>query len=196
MLEFGKSICLHVHAWESVIILSRSMTWLSCQLLASCIVLRSLSSDKYHLGIYSLAMPAGKLYVVSDPNLILALQRMPKAVSFWPIAARLTANLAGFSDEARVRFLDNVMKQDHHESLFVDGLKLISKALQPGDALDQMTLVAAKRIATVLDGLSGQGRVRLEMGEWVRHEITLAATEGIYGPSNPFRHAEVEKSFW
>lgn len=31
---------------------------------------------------------------------------------------------------------------------------------------------------------------------WVQHEITVATTECVYGPSNPYRDSEIEKAFW
>ncbi|RAL61937.1 hypothetical protein DID88_002426 [Monilinia fructigena] len=31
---------------------------------------------------------------------------------------------------------------------------------------------------------------------WVQHEITVATTESVYGPMNPYRDAKVEAGFW
>ena len=40
------------------------------------------------------------------------------------------------------------------------------------------------------------GFVRMELKNWVRHIITRAATDAVYGPENPFRDEVVEKGFW
>lgn len=40
------------------------------------------------------------------------------------------------------------------------------------------------------------GRMGVGLMEWVRHAITIAATDAIYGERNPFRDRKVEEGFW
>ncbi len=47
-----------------------------------------------------------------------------------------------------------------------------------------------------MDTLSCRGQIQLDMWEWVKDEITIAATEGVYGSVNPFQSHEAEKGFW
>jgi len=52
----------------------------------------------------------------------------------------------------------------------------------------------AEKIAVALVGVKEE-RVS-GLFEFIRHKITLATTESVYGPHNPFKDIEIEKSFW
>ena len=42
-------------------------------------------------------MATGRLYVISQPNLVAEMQRIPKKISLWVIEAPFTARLGGMS---------------------------------------------------------------------------------------------------
>ena len=44
--------------------------------------------------------------------------------------------------------------------------------------------------------LNDQNEVTLDLYSWVHHTITLASTDAVYGPANPFQDPKVEKGFW
>jgi hypothetical protein len=72
--------------------------------------------------------------------------------------------------------------------------KAIHTPLAPGPDLDAMNRVMAEKIVDAMDGLKEERTVGLF--EFIRHEITLATTDSIYGPHNPFKDIEIENSFW
>ncbi|CAD6443018.1 f1d124c8-70e3-4456-accf-40de68c5b032 [Sclerotinia trifoliorum] len=43
---------------------------------------------------------------------------------------------------------------------------------------------------------AGHENSSIGLWAWVQHEITVATTESIYGPANPYRDAKVEAGFW
>ena len=49
-----------------------------------------------------------QVYVVNSPELVLAVQRHPKTVSFWFIEAKFTAILGGMSRSASDKLLEHV----------------------------------------------------------------------------------------
>ncbi|KAF7865330.1 hypothetical protein EAF04_006307 [Stromatinia cepivora] len=60
-----------------------------------------------------------------------------------------------------------------------------------------MNRVMVRDVAESLDGLIGEGG---ECGDWtswvVKRFDTMATTESVYGPKNPYRDLKVQNSFW
>lgn len=93
--------------------------------------------------------------------------------------------------------MDNANLEKGDWGLYFDTLKGIHATLAFGEGLEQMTRVAIENVALSLDGLrTDTGPVRLNLVRWLRHEITLATSEAIYGPANPLRDLNVEDGFW
>lgn len=78
--------------------------------------------------------------------------------------------------------------------------KAVRAALSPGPHLDYQNLMALNSLNDSLEqlllGSSPADTVRIEFYEWSRHAITLAATDGVYGSSNPFLDKKIEEAFW
>jgi hypothetical protein len=154
-------------------------------------------SKKYGLQIYSLAMPGGRIYVINSPKLVLSAQRQPKTLSFWFIEAKFTAKLGGLSKEASDKLLANLPHKQEDPGLFIKGMSATHKAMMPGESIDYMTLVAAKVAAASLERFeTDETARRIDLWNWVQHEMTLETTESVYGPANPYRDPEVENGFW
>ncbi len=73
--------------------------------------------------------------------------------------------------------------------------KYIHSAVSTGPYLDAMNRKAVEAIAGSLEGWSKKGLVAVKMFEWIRHELLLATTDGVYGPKNPFRDPAMEKAW-
>ncbi|KAL9122802.1 MAG: hypothetical protein Q9187_000647 [Circinaria calcarea] len=141
-------------------------------------------------------MPGGKIYVVNSPDLAVAVQRHPKTLSFWYLEALFGQRLAALSKEAGTKLMTNVQGEEGEISLFLDGIKFLAKILKPGEGLDHMNRVALQSIAASLAKFEGDGSSRVDLWEWIRHEVTMATTESTYGRMNPYRQEEVETAFW
>ena len=84
------------------------------------------------------------------------------------------------------------------QGLLLDGLNATHRAMAPGQGFEDLLLAASKTITADLNALSERvaGRMDIDLWEWVRHEVTHATTEGVYGPMNPYRDPAVESGFW
>lgn len=155
-------------------------------------------SFKHGLQIYSLSipgMPRGRVYVINSPDLVLAVQRQPRKLSFWLIQTSFVVKMTGLSQKAAKVLQRNVLGEGGKPSLFGDGMLATHKMLNPCDGLNQMAAVAAQKIAASMDELEDRSVGQIELWGWVNHEITLSITESVYGPKNPFRDPEVEQAF-
>ncbi|OCL05802.1 cytochrome P450 [Glonium stellatum] len=149
---------------------------------------------KYGYPIFSLAMPGGRLYIINSPELILAVQKQPRTLSFWFIEASVTKRLGGISDRANKILLENARGEKGENSLVVDGMKATHKAMM-ADGLDSMTLVSIRRAAQSIDGLEvGNSGKELDLWKWVRHIFSLAVTAGVYGPKSPYEDVSLEQN--
>ena len=141
-------------------------------------------------------MPAGKVYVVNSPELALAVQRHPKALSFWYLEALFGKRLAAISREAGRKIMTNIHGEEEGTSLFWDGITFLTKILKPGPALDGMNQTMIQSISESLNEFEGNGSNTVDLWMWVRHIMTMATTESTYGPMNPYKDEAVEKAFW
>ena len=82
----------------------------------------------------------------------------------------------------------------------MDFNKAVYPALSPGPHLEAMNRVMIPNIKASLDKLrvgeeGGRSR-RIVLGKWIRHELSRAITDSVYGPMNPFNDRKVEDAFW
>ncbi|KAF7939898.1 uncharacterized protein EAE98_000025 [Botrytis deweyae] len=149
--------------------------------------------------IISIPMFGGKVHIVGSPELISSLQRQGKTASFWYLEARFTAELGGLSRNGMKKLVANLEPASEKPSLLIEGLKATQQAISPLGGVDDMIRVAAENIQARLDNLASEtGDIKLttDLWAWVQHEITVATTESVYGPENPYRDSKVETGFW
>jgi hypothetical protein len=73
--------------------------------------------------------------------------------------------------------------------------KYVHSALSPGPSLDAMNRRSIQVITNSLNKRAQAGTTTVNMFQWVRHELLLASTEGVYGPRNPFRDPVMEEAW-
>ena len=146
-------------------------------------------------------MPQGsKIYVVTSTDLISAVQRQPRILSFPPIGVKFAMSLSGSSASANKIATNNINGDEGDWGLSMDFNKAIYPALSPGPHLEAMNRIMIPHIAESLDklrmGEEGGRRRRIVLGRWIRHELSRAITDSVYGPQNPFKDRAVEDAFW
>lgn len=85
-------------------------------------------------------------------------------------------------------------------SFLNDSFRKTRNALAPGKGLDHQNMGTGKSIERFILKLerdaSDFGGKKLPFYTWIKHVLTIAATDGVYGENNPFRNPEVEENFW
>jgi hypothetical protein len=132
--------------------------------------------------------------VVNSPSLIPVVQKQTKTLSFAPVEGAAAKGICGTSKIANDILDANVNGDDGPWSYSVAFHSAIRKPLSSGAGLDAMNRVMASKVAASIDGMSRKQQVKLFA--FVKHEVTFATTESVYGPQNPFRRPEVEQAFW
>lgn len=137
-------------------------------------------------------MPGSRLYIVNSPQLITAIQAQFRKLSFTAIEANIAANLLGCKKSTIDIIGGNVTKDEGYLMSFP---KYVHSALSAGPGLDAMNRRAIQVISKSLDDWAEKGATKIQLWRWVRHELLLASTEGVYGPKNPFRDPAMEEAW-
>ena len=144
-------------------------------------------------------MPGTNLYVVNSIDLIGAVQRHHKTLAFPPIEAKMGRRMNGWSDEADKIIMTNVNGDDGDWGMSMESYQVMRSALTPGEELDAMNRVMIQNVAASMETLQpakGDSTQTIELRKWLRHELTMATTNAVYGPQNPYADPEVENAFW
>lgn len=151
--------------------------------------------NKCGLPIVTLPLPGSRVYVVFSVPTIQSVQKQHKTLAFQPIQAKFSTKLCGTSKEA-YRILEKDMDPENGQygNIYV----AMHRALNPGEILDELNRVTIDRVCEFVDRIQPNSGQSTELGlvEWLRHHVTLATTDAVYGPHNPFRDANVESAFW
>jgi len=152
--------------------------------------------DKYKLPIYTLRMPGSRIYVVNSTSLIPVVQRQHRALSFTALEANISKDVIGVNAATQAIIGRDVNKDEGYLMSFP---KYIHSAVSAGPHLDAMNRRSVEVLADSLDkhakSSAANGGLNIKMFHWIRHELLMATTEGVYGPKNPYRDPAVEESW-
>jgi hypothetical protein len=143
--------------------------------------------------IYTIHLPGRRLYVINSMALIPAVQKQFKTLAFLPVQAMAAKSICGSSEIANNILDTNVNGEEGPRSYSVSHYPAIRGPLTPGKGLDAMNRVMAQKVANSMNGMKLEQNIKLF--EFISHEITIATTDSVYGPQNPFKDPEVEESF-
>ncbi|KAL8828148.1 MAG: hypothetical protein Q9191_002754 [Dirinaria sp. TL-2023a] len=156
-----------------------------------------LSARSVH-AIYTLKTFSTRIYVVNSPRLVLAVQRNAKNISFNPFVIAMMPRLFNVSQsDVRIAKADHggekghwgYMAELHHAGISILG---------PGEESEHMVKAM---LATMLESVDLLARPEdgreLELFAWLRRTITVASTDAVFGPENPFaKDPTLENAFW
>ena len=135
-----------------------------------------------------------KVYVVTAPDLVTAVNRNSKALAFNPFIAQLGKRITGHS-EATSRIVQHNLNGENGPGYVIEVHDGLVNALSPGKDLESMTAAMLQEASICLNHLN----VEAEMGmfAWIRQTVTMCSTRAIYGPENPFnKDPALVRLFW
>lgn len=135
-----------------------------------------------------------KTYVITTAELAAAVQRNSKTISFDPLLVAAAQRLAGITGPG-LKLLDDKSNGGGDVS------KEILHAMHPallGENLDEMNRNMIGKLEVFLDELQAIATKAeaIDLHDWCKHAITVASTDSVYGPLNPYRVEGIEDAFW
>ena len=153
-----------------------------------------MDSAKCKLPIYTLNMLNGKVYVVTSPELVNAVNRHSKALAFNPFIAELGKRITGH-DEVTSQIVQHNLNGEQGSGYVIEVHDGIVAALAPGKNLENMTGAMLREAATCLEALEKDNEV--DLFAWTRYMMTMCSTRAVYGPENPFNKIpDLVDAFW
>ena len=139
---------------------------------------------------------SSKIYVITSPELVSAVNRNAKTLSFNPFIAQLGKRITNH-DQATGLIVQHNLNGENGSGYVIDVHDGTLTALAPGKALEEMTLAMVHEVSICLDALDQKGIDVMDFFAWTRRTVTMCSTQAIYGPENPFtKYPELEKAFW
>ncbi|XXG95684.1 hypothetical protein Hte_001953 [Hypoxylon texense] len=164
--------------------------------------IKNLGLRNRNLPIFTLPVPASRIYIVADPSLAAAVQRASKVLSFTPIIPEVTERVLGLDKATMEITRKNLDPGPGEERGFLADIQdMVYAWLGPGDYLSELSLDAAKEmrdeIAAYAASSSAPSKEPTDLLNWVRHLVTVSTAKYLYGPQNPIASdPKLEEAFW
>ncbi len=140
--------------------------------------------------IFSLNILRTTFHIVKSPELIVAVERNSKTLSFLPLIAKVFPRLLGIGPQAMKLIGVNINREEGSWGLMYESLHTISSGLKSGPNLEGMkrTMLATFLLfVNKLDEEQSNDGMVISLWSWVSEKAIIANTEALYGTGNPFR---------
>lgn len=138
----------------------------------------------------------GKVYVITSPELVSAVNRNAKTLAFNPFIAQLGKRITSH-DQATSLIVQHNLNGENGSGYVLEVHDGTMAALAPGKSLEEMTLAMLQEVSICLTALDNGGSDEIDFFAWTRKTVTMCSTKAIYGPENPFnKYPELERAFW
>ncbi|SLM34165.1 Cytochrome P450, E-class, group IV [Lasallia pustulata] len=152
------------------------------------------TSAKCKHPIYTLNMLNGKVYIVTSPDLVSAVNRNSKSLAFNPFIAQLGKRITGH-DDATSQIVQHNLNGEQGSGYVIEVHDGLVAALSPGAHLESMIAPMLQKASTYIDDLDCSNEV--DLFAWMRRMVTMCSTTAIYGPDNPFaKNSDYTDFFW
>ncbi|RHZ56263.1 cytochrome P450 [Aspergillus thermomutatus] len=150
----------------------------------------ALQSAKHGLEAFTMDVLFTKIYVITTPNLVIAARRHHRNMSFEPAITGGARRMTGLKGPGL-----ELLREKRHggEGLHSDVVHAMRPSLE-GAGLDRMNEKVIGLLLRSVDELPTAAP--FDFHGWCRSAITIASTDAVYGPLNPYRFKELQDAFW
>lgn len=139
-------------------------------------------------------MLSRKVYVVTSPDMVNAVNGNSKTIAFNPFIAMLGKRITGH-DEATSQIVQHNLNGEQGAGYVTDVHDGTVTSLAPGKLLQRTTTAMLQQVSPCLHALTKAGEV--DLFQWTRSMVTMCSTQALYGPNNPFsQNPHLMESFW
>lgn len=148
-------------------------------------------SETCHDPAFTISLFGRKIYVITAPNLVSAVQRNYQVIAEDSFVTHAADRLTQIKGEGL-----NYLRETRNGGK--GGNKAISQAMHSamlGPGLVKMNATMLKNLKPFIDELA-TNVVPLDLYGWCCEVITVAITDATWGPLNPYKSKELRDSFW
>ncbi|KAI4163202.1 MAG: hypothetical protein LQ342_003135 [Letrouitia transgressa] len=140
-------------------------------------------SAKHPLPAFTLQTLSKRTYVVNSPDLVSAVQKNAKILSFNPFISFVSSRIFDADERAMAAINENIDGEQGHWGLMPEIGRGIHNTLAPGASLDWMTKTMLTKYMEFVDSLGAgktdTGAPELDLYKWVRKAFTVSSTEAV-----------------
>lgn len=137
-------------------------------------------SAKHPLPIFTLQTLGKKVYVVTSPDLIQAVQKHARVLTFNPFVSFMAPRIFGVGKEVMAILNDNINGERGNWGYLSETATGMHKALAPSESLDRMTRTMLDKLMDFVAPLAAsKDGMELDLYKWVRTTFTVASTEAV-----------------
>ena len=134
---------------------------------------------------------------MNDAHLASAIQRRPEVFSFDPFVIMAAERLAGTTTEGMKHIRESVPSGHLEQGLVADIRKRVHTYLNSSSSLQSMSRGMFGNLAVAFQELDSNDGIEVDLSSWVKHAISIASTNAIYGSRNPFViNSQIYNAFW
>ena len=158
----------------------------------------SLDSVRHRTSVYTMRLPWSRLYIISSPNLVAAVDRHSRTLSLVPLALDFIKRITVPSKQGLETLEKNFRVEKGARNFHTDIVRAMSTALAPGIDLEHTTAEMVTSAVEFLDlTVAPSKSKKIDLFLWTRDLLTQASTDALYGAgSNPFQDASVGAALW
>ncbi|KAL8873896.1 MAG: hypothetical protein Q9174_000699 [Haloplaca sp. 1 TL-2023] len=147
---------------------------------------RRWKNTKHPLPIFTLPTLDRRIYVVNSPDLISAVQKDAKSLSFGPFVSWMSPKIFDVGEDAMTIINENIDGAKGPHGLLPEVTRGMTTALAPGTSLDSMTQTMLGKLSEYIEPLGASDRgTDIHLYKWVRKAFTVASTEAVGGKWRP-----------
>ena len=137
----------------------------------------------------------GKVYVVTDPELVNAVNRNSKVLAFNPFIAQLGKRITGH-DDATSRIVQENLNGENGPGYVTEIHDGTVAALANPTSIESISCTTLGEFSSHLDQLKQKPEISLFA--WTRRVMTRCSTRAIYGLANPLDgdSEKLDQAFW
>lgn len=130
-----------------------------------------------------------RTYVVTSADLVTAVERNEKTISFWPFMTAMSPRLFDVGKHSRTMDIVNynIDAKQGKTGVVHETHKGMHAEMAPGDNLDLMNQATLGVMEGFFNELAVEGEAVVDLYDWIRPRLTIASTQAIYGSTNPLR---------
>lgn len=148
--------------------------------------------------MYTLRLPWRRLYIISSPKVVAAVDRHSSTLSLAPFALEFVKRITIPSKQGVEILEKNFHVEKGAPSFRSDTVRAMSVSLAPGPALEHTTSEILSGALQFLDNMNASSKSEeFNLFSWTRSLVTQASTSALYGAKrNPFHNPSVGTGLW
>ena len=155
------------------------------------------SRARTSLPIYTLELFGHNIYVVNSVDLVSGVDRSTHDFSFAPYLVQFAARALHPTEDATRKLSANLDGGNDDPGLRIQTQRAMRKSMAAGTStLNIMNCETLRQLSKLIDVESSAIDGPVGLFHWVRSIITIASTNAVYGPANPFLRKEVADGLW